>query len=159
MSGPKAEEQPELGDVADLALDHRADRVLVGELLPRIALDLLEAKRNAALGGVHVEHLHIHLLAGGDDLAGMDVLLGPRHFADVDQALDAGLQFDEGAVIGDVGDAAGVFRAGRVFGGDALPRIGLELLHAEADALGLRVEADDLHLDLLADLQALRSDG
>ncbi len=48
-----------------------------------------------------------------------------------------------------------IFGARRVFAADAFPRIGLELLHAEADALGLRVEADDLHLDLLADLQRL----
>ncbi len=36
---------------------------------------------------------------------------------------------------------------------DALPRIGLQLLHAEADALGLRIEADDLDLHGLADRQ------
>ena len=46
-------------------------------------------------------------------------------------------------------------RADRVLGVDAFPRIGLELLHAERDALRLRVEADDLHLDVLADLQRL----
>ncbi len=39
------------------------------------------------------------------------------------------------------------------FVGDALPRIGFELLHAEADALGLRIEADDLDLHGLADRQ------
>ena len=44
---------------------------------------------------------------------------------------------------------------GRIFGGDTFPGIGLELLHAEADALGLGVEADDLHLDRLADGQRL----
>ena len=44
-------------------------------------------------------------------------------------------------------------RADRVLGLDAFPGIGLELLHAEADALGLGVEADDLHLDGLADMQ------
>ena len=41
--------------------------------------------------------------------------------------------------------------AGRIFGGDAFPRIGLQLLHAEADALGVGVDPDDLHLDGLAD--------
>ena len=46
-------------------------------------------------------------------------------------------------------------RADRVLGLDALPRIGLELLHAERDALGLGVEADDLDLDGLADGQRL----
>ncbi len=104
---------------------------------------------------VHVEHHDLDLLAGGDDLAGMHVLLGPGHFGDVDQAFDARLQFHEGAVVGDVGDAAAVLGAERILGGDAFPRIRLELLHAEADALGVRVEADHLHLDLLADLQRL----
>ena len=36
----------------------------------------------------------------------MHVLLGPAHFRDVDQAFDAGFQLNEGAVVGDVGDAA-----------------------------------------------------
>ena len=67
---------------------------------------LLEAERDAALVRIDLEHHHLDLLAGRDDLAGMDVLLGPAHLGDVDQALDAGLELDEGAVVGDVGDAA-----------------------------------------------------
>ena len=90
------------------------------------------------LRAVHVQHHHLDFLAGGDDLAGMDVLLGPGHFGDVHQALDPRLQLHEGAVVGDVGDAAGVLGARRILRGDAFPRIGLELLHAEADALGVR---------------------
>ena len=116
---------------------------------------LLEAEADAALVRIDVEHHHLDLLAGRDDLAGMHVLLGPAHFGDMDQAFDARLQLDEGAVIGDVGDAALEARAGRVFELDALPRIGLELLHAERDALRLGVEADDLHLHALADMQRL----
>ena len=73
----------------------------------------------------------------------------------MDQALDARLQLDEGAVVGDVGDAALELGAGRILELDALPRIGFELLHAERDALGLGVEADDLDLDGLADIQRL----
>ena len=41
----------------------------------------------------------------------------------------------------------------RVFELDAFPRIGLELLHAQRDTLCFRVEADDLNLDALADMQ------
>ena len=104
---------------------------------------------------IDIEHHHLDLLAGRDDLAGMHVLLGPAHLRDVDQAFDAGLQLDEGAVIGDVGDAALEARAGRIFELDAFPRIGLELLHAERDALRLGVEADHLHLDRLADMEHL----
>ena len=85
----------------------------------------------------------------------MDVLLGPRHFGDVDQALDARLQLDEGAVVGDVGDAALEAGADRELRLDALPRIGLELLHAERDAVGLVIDLDDLDLHLLADIEHL----
>ncbi len=85
----------------------------------------------------------------------MDVLLGPRHLGDVDQALDAGLQLDEGAVVGDVGDAALEAGGDRELGLDALPGIGLELLHAERDAVGLVVDLDDLDLHLLADVEHL----
>ena len=106
---------------------------------------------------VDVEHHDFDFLAGGNDLAGMDVLLGPGHFGNVDEAFDAGLQLNERAVVGDVGDAALELGAGRILGDDAFPRIGFQLLHAEADALGFRVEADDLHVDLLADCRT--SDG
>ena len=151
----QADEQTEFGDVLDLALDLGADRELAQEAIPRIGHGLLEAERDAALGGVDIEHHDFDLLRGRDDLAGMDVLLGPRHFGDVHQTLDAGLQFDEGAVVGDVGDAADELGADRIFLLDAFPRIGLKLLDAEADALGLRIEADDLHLDRLADVERL----
>ena len=73
----------------------------------------------------------------------------------MDQPFDSRLQFDKRAVVGDVGDAAAELGAGRVFELDALPRIGFELLHAERDALRLGVEADDLNLDVLADIQRL----
>ena len=49
--------------------------------------------------------------------------------------------------------------ADRILGGGAFPRIALELLHAEADALRLAVDADDLHLHRVADVDAPRSGG
>ena len=137
----EADEQAELGLVLDLALDRGADRILVGEGFPRIGEGLLQAERDAALVGIDLEHHHFHFLGGGDDLAGVDVLFGPAHLGDVDQPLDARLELDEGAVVGDVGDAAGELGADRILGLDALPRIGLELLHAEADAVALMVDA------------------
>ena len=101
----------------------------------------------------------VDFLRGRDDLARMDVLLGPAHLGDVDQALDARLQLDEGAIFGDVGDAALEHAADRIFGGGAFPRIALELLHAEADALGVAVDADDLHLHRVADVDHLATGG
>ena len=152
----QADEQAEFGDVLDVALDDLPDRVIIGEGLPRILHTLLEAEADAAALGIDVEHRDLDLLAGRDDLAGVDVFLGPTHLRDMYQRLDARLQLDERPVVGDVGDAPlepGVYR---VFGLDALPRVGLELLHAEADALGFRIEADDLNIDGLADIERLR---
>jgi hypothetical protein len=99
--------------------------------------------------------MHVDFLAGRNDLAGVDVLLGPAHLGDVDQAFDARLQLDERAVVGDVGDAAGELRANRILRLGAFPRIALKLLHAERDALGVAVDADDLHLHHLADVDHL----
>ena len=135
----EADEQAELGRVLDFALDHRADRMRCREGLPRIRLGLLEAERNPALLLVDLEHLHVDFLRSGDDLARVHVLLGPAHLGDVDEALDARLELDERAIFGDVGDAAAEHAADRIFGRRAFPRIALELLHAEADALRLRL--------------------
>ena len=151
----EADEQTELGLVLDLALDGRADRVLLGEGLPRVLKRLLQAERDAALHLIDLEDHDLDLLGGGDDLARVDVLLRPGHLGDVDQALDARLQLHERAVIGDVRDAALELRADRIAGGDALPRIGEELLDAERDAVRLVVDLDDLHLHRLADVHDL----
>src|SRR5205085_2530053 len=129
----EAEEQAELGLVLDLAFDRGAGRILLDEDLPGIAHGLLETERNAALDRIDLEDLHLDLLRGGDDLARMHVLLGPGHLGNVDQALDARLQFDEGAVVGDVGDAALEAGGHRVLRLDALPGIVQQLFHAERD--------------------------
>src|SRR4029077_3980679 len=111
------------------------------------------AERDAALDGVDLEHLDLDFLRGRDDLAGVHVLLGPRHLRDVDQTFDARLELDERAVVGDVGDAALDAGAERILALDALPRIIEQLLHAERDAVRLVVDLDDLDLDGLADAQ------
>src|SRR5437660_3020134 len=147
------EEQTELGLVLDLALDRGSDREFFDKDFPGITHGLLEAQRNPPLDRINFQDLHFDFLRGGDDLAGVHVLFGPRHFRDVDQAFDAWLQFDEGAVVGDVGDAAGEARVERILRLDPLPGIIEQLLHAERDAVGLVVDLDDLDLHGLADSQ------
>src|SRR5215203_727827 len=149
----EAQEQAELGLVLDLAFDGRTDRELLDEDFPGVAHGLLETERNAALDRIDFQDLHFDFLRGRNDLAGVHVLLGPRHFRDVDQAFDARLQFDERAVVGDVGDAAGEARVQRVLGLDALPRIVQQLLHAERNAVGFVVDLDDLDLHRVADVE------
>src|SRR6185437_4388763 len=149
----EAEEQAELGLVLDFAFDRRAGRIFLDEHFPRIAHGLLETERNAALDRIDFEHLHFDFLRRRNDLAGMNVLLGPRHFRNVDQSLDARLQFDERAVVGDVGHAAFETRADREFSFDALPRIVEQLLHAKRDTVRLVIDLDDLHFHRLADIE------
>src|SRR4029078_4351034 len=92
------DEQSEFSDVAYLALDDGAGPVIGGKRDPGILLDLPQAKRDAALLRIDPAHPHIHLLALGNDLAGMNVLLGPAHLRNVDQAFHARLKLDEGAI-------------------------------------------------------------
>jgi hypothetical protein len=78
-----ADEDTEIGDVLDLALDDRADRVA-----------LLETSTSSPTA---------------DHLGGMTRLLRPGHLGDVDETLNTFLQFDEHAVVGDGHDLAVVF--------------------------------------------------
>ena len=127
----EADEQPKLGDVLDFALDLGPDREFLQEVGPRIGHTLLQAQTDAPLVAVDIEDHDLHFLACGDDLARVDVLFGPAHLGDVDQAFDAGLQFHESAVVGDVGYPAGQLDLERILGVDALPRVGFKLLHAQ----------------------------
>ena len=122
--------------------------------MPRIDQRLLEAKRDAALEGIHFENLNLDLLARRDDLARMDVLLGPRHFRHMDQAFDPRFELDEGAIVGDVRHPALEPRASRIFRLDALPGV-QQLLHAERDAVGFVIHLEDFDPHRLADRQNL----
>ena len=67
----------------------------------------------------------------------------------MNEAFNTGFQLNKCAVIGDVGDTALVDRTQRIGFLDCIPRIGLQLLHAQGDAVGFLVDLDDLHFDSL----------
>src|SRR6185312_15215278 len=140
------------GKVADAALDDSTGGVLVLEVLPGVLLELLHAQRDAAVVGVDREDDGVDLVAGVNHLRGMLHALGPGHFADVDQTLDALLELDERTVVGDGEDAAANLRTDGVALGGVEPRVRRELLEAERDALLLLVELENLDLDLVADV-------
>src|SRR5262245_47343448 len=73
----EAEEQAEFGLVLDFAFDRRTRWMFLDEHLPRIAHCLLEAERNTALDRVDLENLHLEFIRRRDNLARVDVLLGP----------------------------------------------------------------------------------
>src|SRR5437870_7083744 len=149
------DEGAERGEGAHLAADACADGILLRQRHPWILLGLLHAEGDLFLRFVHLEDDRLDRLPDGDDLGGVPDVAGPAHFGDVHQALDPGLELDERAVVGDRDDLALHARADGVFRRHVLPRIGLQLLQAEADALALPVDVEHLDLDLLADVHEL----
>ena len=107
----QADEHAEVGDRLDLARHLVALLVVHRELVPRVRHALLHAERDAAAVLVDLEDHHLDLVAQLHDLGRVDVLVGPVHLGDVHQALDARLDLDERAVVGDVGDLAEQARA------------------------------------------------
>ena len=73
--------------------------------------------------------------------------------ADVDQALDPGLQADERPEVGELRHPAGHASGDRILRGDIRPGVFREIAKVEADFAGLGVDLLDLHLDLLTDVQ------
>ena len=82
------DEDTELDDLGDLALDDLARNVGASEALPRIFLGSLEGQGDALTIEVNVEHLDGNLVADLDNLGRVvDVL--PRQLGNVDQAVNA----------------------------------------------------------------------
>src|SRR5690606_32051209 len=154
-AGLDLDERAERGEVADLARDARARRVLERQREPGVLLDLLHAERDLLLVPVHLEDDGLDLVADVDQLRGVLDVARPAHLADVDQALDALLQLDEGAVVGDRDDLAAHARADRVLALHVLPRVREELLEPERDPLAVPVDVQHLDVQLVADLHDL----
>ena len=92
---------------------------------------------------------------GLDDLArALDVVLG--ELGDVDEALDAGDDLDEGAERDDLGHLALEDVAGPVLVEHPLPRVLLGLLEPERDPLAVAVDVEHLDPHRLADREHLR---
>ena len=107
-------EGAEIGQAGDLAGDDVAHMVALEEDLPDVGLHLLHAEAHALVQGIQAQDLGGDCVALLHDLAGVLDLLGPAEVGDVDQAVDALFQFDEGAELGDVAHGAGDDLAGLV---------------------------------------------
>ena len=142
------DEHAEVGDLGDLALEVGAHEVSVGDVvLPRVLGELLHAESHALLLLVDGEDDRLDDVALLDHLLRVADLACPRHVADVQQTIDAFLDLDEGAVVGEVAHPATNDRADRVLVLDQVPRVVLDLLHAEGDLLLLRVDVEDDDVD------------
>lgn len=110
-----------------------------------------EAEGDLAAVAVDVEHDGFDFIADGEHVARLADALGPAHFGDVDQAFDAGFDFDERAVRHDVDHLAVDLAALRILGDHVVPRVAGLLLEAERNALFFLVDADDDDFEVLAD--------
>ena len=113
---------------------------------------MTHAERNPALGRIDVDHYALNLVAYIDKLGGMLHALRPRHLADVNQAFNALLQFDECAVVGDANDAPRDMRSHGIAVLGVEPRIRRELLESERNPLLIFIVLEDLNLNLVADI-------
>src|SRR5438270_6698073 len=135
----------------DLSLHPRTNRILRGDILPGIRLQLLEAERNALALPVDVENLDLELLADLHHLGRMRYA-AVAHVGDVQQAVDAA-EIDERAEVGDVLDDPFAHLSHlELFHQDVA--LGLPLgfeQHAPAhhDVAAALVELDDLELEAL----------
>ena len=77
----------------------------------------------------------------------------PRDVGDVDHAVETFLEFDEGAVAGEVADLALDLCSGRILLLGMIPRVALELAHAKGDFLFFAIDAEHHGLDLLVLLE------
>ena len=149
------DEDTELDNLSDLALDDLAGNVGASEALPRILLGRLEGQGDALTVEIDVEHLDGDLVADLDDLGRMvDVL--PGQLGDVDQAVDTA-QIDERAEVDDGGHDTLADLALLELGQEGLAHFGLSLLQVLAagqdHVVAVLVELQDLGLDLLADVR------
>src|SRR5690606_26647152 len=125
-------------------------------LAERILLHLLDAQRDALALRVHRQHHGLDgvaLLEIADHVFASGV---PADVGQVHQAIDAALQADEDAEVGDRLDLAFDLVALLVQDGEGLPRVGGDLLHAQRDAATLLVHVQHHDLDLVAHLHDLR---
>ena len=149
------DEDTELDDLGDLALDDLAGNVGASEALPRILLSRLQGQGDTLTVEIDVEHLDGDLVADLDDLGRMvDVL--PGQLGNVDQAVNTA-EIDESAEVNDGGHHALTDLALLELGQEGLADLGLGLLEVLATGqdhvVAVLVELKDLGLDLLADVR------
>ena len=149
------DEDTELNDLGDLALDDLARNVGASEALPRIFLGGLEGQGDALTVEIDVEHLDGDLIADLDDLGRVvDVL--PGQLGNVNQAVNAA-QIDECAEVDDGGHDAFTNLTLLELRQEGLTHFGLglfEVLTTGKDHIvAVLVELENLGLDLLANVR------
>ena len=138
-----------VGEVADGALDLRANGILLFDVLPRIVHGLLETEGDFLLILVDAKDDDVDFIAVVEHLIRMRDALGPAHFANVNETFDAFFKLDKRAVGHDVDDRAVNARSNGILLFDVDPRRIGQLLEAEGDLFLLVIDVQDDDFDLL----------
>jgi hypothetical protein len=136
-------------------LDVHPGKGFLLEELEGMGLGLLEAQGDPFRRGIDLEDRDRDLGAQAEEFLRMDHLPRPGQVGNVDQALDAGLDFDEGAEIGEAGHLAADAVAGLVSLVDVQPRVRRQLFRPQRNFLVLLVEVEDEDFDLLAGFEKI----
>ena len=98
----QTDENTEVRDRLDRA-GHLVTLVMGGrEGLPGVRHALLDAQRNTAALFVDIQHHHFDFLTGVHCFRGIDVLVGPVHFRNVNKAFHAILDFDKATIVSNI---------------------------------------------------------
>src|SRR6478736_3158646 len=139
----------------DDVLDDGTGLVTLQDQAPGIVVQLTHTEADLLLVVVDREDDRFDVVALLVDVGGVVDLDGPAEVRLVHHAVHAFFDADEDAVVGDRAHLAGDLVARLVRAREDRPRIGLELLHAQADALVGGVDLEHLAGDLLSHLQHL----
>lgn len=122
------------------------------DVLPRVVLELLDAEGHLAVFAVESEDDCFDFVTDFHEVLSGAQVLAPGHFADVDEAFDTGGDFYKCAVVGHNDNFAFDLIANFEIGVEGIPRMGLELLETEGDALLLVVKVENNDVEFLVEL-------
>src|SRR5436190_1633816 len=132
-----------------------ADLITLTQSTPRILLNLFHTEADAPALRINAQHFDVHDVTRIDELARMLHALRPAHLGNVHQPFNSRLKFDEGAVIGNAGDASIKACVKRKSLFHTFPGIRKQLLVSEGHAFAPAIEPQHLYLHGVADFEKL----
>src|SRR5215472_1820419 len=99
-------EGAEVSQISHPAMHSGAYLIAVAQGVPGVLLHLFHAEADAPSLWIDAQHLYVDQIAGVYDLARVLDPFRPAHFGDMDQAFNTRLEFHEGTIIRNAGNAA-----------------------------------------------------
>src|SRR5215472_3946801 len=143
------------GETGDLAADYVTRLVVVNESLPSIRLQILDGKGQPAILDIDAGNHRFDLLPLLQHLARVLDAAGPGNVRHMHQSVHAVFDLDKSSEVGQITHPTLDPGPDLIPLMKRAPGIVLNLLHAEADAAGLRIDCEDFDLDRIAGIHQL----